>query len=121
MTKHPQVWVKVNSVVDEKLAEMVSVLNAIPKLQTVDSCQGEPDKEQGHVYFFFGGWQVVGRFVFTELAPLLQEYLGEDVQLEVHATSGREPLGLLKFSTEAIPKVTAALRSVGRKVYELRV
>ena len=39
---HSTTWAKVNAPVDEGIAEVVELLSAIPGLQTLDSCQGDP-------------------------------------------------------------------------------
>lgn len=110
MATHPQAWVKVNAPVDERIAELVSVLNQIGGLETLQSCQGEPGERQGYVYFSFGEWQNLCRFVFDTVAPRLNPYLGEDVKLEIIAAE--QPIAKMSFSAEAIPQLTSALKEV---------
>jgi hypothetical protein len=110
MTTHTQTWVKVNAPVDKDIAEIVSLLNGISGLETLQSCQGEPGKRQGYVYFSFGEWQNLCRFVFDRIAPRLQSYLGEDVRLEIIAAD--QPMAKMSFSAEAIPHLTSALKEV---------
>jgi hypothetical protein len=110
MSTHSQTWVKVNAPIDTGIAEMVSLLNGISGLETLQSCQGEPGHRQGYVYFSFGEWQNLCRFVFDRMAPRLQSYLGEDVTLEIIAAE--QPMAKMSFSAEAIPKVTSALKEV---------
>jgi hypothetical protein len=110
MGTHEQVWVKVNAPVDAGIAGIVSVLNSREGLATLQSCQGDVD-QQAYIYFSFGQWENLCRFVFGEVAPHLREYLGEDVKLEVIA-SETSPIAKLSFSAEAIPMVTSALKEV---------
>jgi hypothetical protein len=110
MATHTQTWVKVNAPVDAKIAEMVSLLNRIEGLETLQSCQGEPGERQGYIYFSFGEWQNLCRFVFDSVAPRLTAYLGEDVKLEIIATE--QPMAKMSFSAEAIPQLTSALKEV---------
>lgn len=107
---HPQTWVKVNVPIDAKIAEMVSLLNRVEGLETLQSCQGDPGERQGYVYFALDGWQNLCRFVFESIAPRVKEYLGEDVKLEVIA--GERPMARMSFSAEAVPIVTSALKEV---------
>ena len=110
MATHTQTWVKVNAPVDEGIAELVSALNRVEGLETLQSCQGEPGERLGYVYFSFGGWQNLCRFVFDSVAPCLHPYLGEDVKLEVIAAE--QPIAKMSFSAEAVPHVTSALKEV---------
>jgi hypothetical protein len=107
---HPQTWVRVNVSIDEKIAEMVSLLNRIEGLETLQSCEGDPGERHGYIYFSMGGWQNLCRFVFETVAPHLTPYLGEDVNLEIIAAD--RPLAKMSFSAEAIPLVTSALKEV---------
>ena len=110
MPTHQQKWVKVNAPIDVQIAELVAVLNQVEGLETLQSCQGEPGERQGYVYFSFGEWQNLCRFVFDSIAPRLHPYLGEDVKLEVIAAD--RPMAKMSFSAEAIPQVTSALKEV---------
>ena len=57
MATHPQTWIKVNAPVDEGVAEIVSLLNTVDGLETLQSCQGEPGDREGYVYFSCGNWK----------------------------------------------------------------
>jgi hypothetical protein len=52
---HNQICIKVNAFVDEGIGELVTVLNKIEGLQTIQSCQD--NEEFGYVFFEYGGWQ----------------------------------------------------------------
>ena len=86
------------------------MLNKIEGLETLQSCQGERGEQHGYVYFSFGEWQNLCRFVFDSVAPRLIAYLGEDVKLEIIAAE--RPMAKMSFSAEAIPQVTSALKEV---------
>jgi hypothetical protein len=110
MAAHAQTWVKVNAPIDAKIAEMVSLLNQVEGLETLQSCQGDSGERQGYVYFSLDGWQNLCRFVFEDIAPRVKDYLGEDVKLEIVA--GERPMARMSFSAEAVPIVTSALKEV---------
>jgi hypothetical protein len=113
VSAHPQTWVKVNAQVDVNLSEIVSILNSINGLETLQSCQGESGRENAYIYFSFGGWQNLCGFIFERMAPNLRPFLGEDIKLEVIAADER-PFAKMSFSAEAIPQVTSALKEVVR-------
>jgi hypothetical protein len=48
---HREVPVQVNAWVDEGVADLVLALNAIPGIQTLDSCQEDPNHGQASVMF----------------------------------------------------------------------
>jgi hypothetical protein len=110
MASHPQTWVKVNAAIDARIAEIVALFNQVEGLETLQSCQGEPGERQAYIYFSFGEWQTLCRFVFDSMTPRLTEYLGEDVKLEIIAAE--RPMAKMSFSAEAIPQVTSALKEV---------
>jgi hypothetical protein len=110
MAMHPQTWIKANAQVDTQIAEIVRLLNHVDGLATLDSCQGDPGHD-AYVYFSCGEWENLCRFVFSDIAPRLRSYLGEDVKLEIIAAE-MSPIAKLSFSATAIPQVTAALKDV---------
>jgi hypothetical protein len=107
---HTQTWIKVNAPIDSNIAELVSLLNRVEGLETIQSCQGDVGERQGYVYFSLGEWQNLCRFVFERIAPRVRDHLGEDVKLEVIA--GERPMARMSFSAEAVPLVTSALKEV---------
>jgi hypothetical protein len=114
MSAHPQRWVKVNAQVDVKLSEIVTIVNSIEGLETLQSCQGSSG-QTAYVYFSFGEWQNLCGFIFDKMAPSLRSYLGDDIRLEVIAADNA-PFAKMSFSAEAIPQVTSALKEAV-KVY----
>ncbi len=111
MATHAQTWVKVNAPVDEGVAEIVSVLNTVDGLETVQSCQGDPGEREGYVYFFCGDWKKMSQFVFEQIGPKLKERLDEDATLRLEAT-GNSPMAKLSFKAEAATMVVSALKEV---------
>ena len=109
--RHEQTWVRVNAEVDEGLSELISVLNEVPRLQTVQSCQGVSGQRQAYVYFHYGPWEQLCGFVFGKLEPALREILSDDAILSVEAFGGGPPFGKLTFTPEATPLVTSGVRS----------
>ncbi|MGH9257940.1 MAG: hypothetical protein ACRD3C_25550 [Vicinamibacterales bacterium] len=108
MATHPQVWVKVNALVDTGVAEIVSLLNQVPHLRTIDSCQGGPG-HLAHVCFYMGDWKQIGEFLFEKLLPELAP-AGEDVRLSVEVFNNSEPMGSLRFHPAASALVASAIR-----------
>jgi hypothetical protein len=111
MATHQQIWIKVNASVDEGIAEIVSVLNTVDGLETVQSCQGHPGEHDGYVYFFCGDWKRMSQFVFEQVGPKLKERLDEDATLRLEAT-GDSPMAKLSFKAEATGMVVSALKEV---------
>ena len=114
MNKHLQSWVKVNAPIDEGVAEIVSLLNGIDGLETLQSCQGDPGSTDGYVYFCCGDWKRLSEFVFERIGPAIKRKLDEDARLVVEATNAFEPMAKLSFKAEAADMVVSALEDVLR-------
>ena len=114
MAAHEQVWIKVNAPVDAGVAELVSILNSVDGLETLQSCQGDPGGRQGYVYFTRGDWQKMCQFVFQEIGPILKDKADEDATLIVEATSADAPMARLSFKAEATGIVVSALKEALR-------
>jgi len=112
MATHEQVWVKVNAPVDADVAELVSVLNSVNGLETLQSCQGDAGGRNGYVYFACGDWRRMCEFVFQTLGPTLKRRVDEDATLIVEATSANAPMAKLSFKAEATGMVVSALKEV---------
>jgi hypothetical protein len=112
MATHIQTWVKVNAPVDAGVAELVSVLNSVDGLETLQSCQGDIGGPDGYVYFACGNWNKMCEFVFQKIGPALKSRLDEDVVLIVEATSADLPMAKLSFKAEAISVMVSALKEV---------
>ena len=104
---------KVNAPVDNGVAEIVSLLNSVEGLETLQSCQGDPDRP-GYVYFLCGNWQNVCRLIFEQMGPALKREVDEDATLTVEATSTEHPMAKLSFKAESAGMVVSALKEVLR-------
>jgi hypothetical protein len=109
---HEQIWVKVNASVDQRVAGVVSLLNSVEGLETLQSCQGEPGGRDAYVYFSYGEWADLCKFVFAEVGPTLKREFGEDVVLTVEATSAAWPMAKMCFKAEITLSVISALKQV---------
>jgi hypothetical protein len=114
MSKHKQLFVKVNAEVDAGMADIISTLNELEGLQTIESCEGERGKKSAYVYFWFGDWERVSRLIFCELEPELSAGLGTDYRVSVEVFDGSRPTGKIEFSAEATDLVASALARVVR-------
>ena len=114
METHKQVWVKVNAPVDAGVAEIVSVLNRVDGLETLQSCQGDAGGRSGYVYFACGDWRNVCELVFQKIGPTLKNKVDEDAMLTVEATSADFPMAKLSFKAEATGIVVSALKEALR-------
>jgi hypothetical protein len=115
MSRHKQVFVKVNAEVDAGMATVVSTLNEVEGLQTVESCQGETGGKFAYVYFWFGDWASLSKFLFREVEPTLSDSLGADYRVSVEVFSGSRPTGKIEFSAEATGTVASALKQVVKR------
>jgi hypothetical protein len=114
MGAHAQTWVKVNAPVDAGVAELVSILNLVEGLETLQSCQGDPGGRNGYVYFACGDWRKMCEFVFQTIGPVLKTRVDEDATLIVEATSADSPMAKLSFKAEATGMVVSALKEALR-------
>lgn len=110
MPDHNQIQVKVNALVDEGIADLVTALATVPDLITLESCQGGEGAD-AFVHFRLGGWQEAGRFLFEELAPKLPTDLRADIamRLEAYGTSGTA-LGTLTMNPRAVSALADIIR-----------
>jgi hypothetical protein len=114
MTAHEQVWIKVNVPVDAGVAEVVSILNTVDGLETLQSCQGDAGRKDGYVYFACGDWRQMCELVFQKIGPTLKSKVDEDAKLTVEATSADSPMAKLSFKAEATGIVVSALKEALR-------
>jgi hypothetical protein len=114
MEMHTQSWVKVNATVDSGIVEIVSLLNSVDGLATLQSCQGDAGGREGYVYFNCGDWQKMCEFVFQKIGPVLKNRVDEDAILVVEMTSTDAPLAKLSFKAEAAGMVVSALKEALR-------
>jgi hypothetical protein len=112
MANHKQVFVRVNARVDAGMAGVVTALNEIRGLQTVESCEGEVGGKAAYVYFWFGDWQQLSKLCFLEIAPRLAGRAGADCKVSVEVLDESRPTGKIEFSAEAAEQVVEALRQL---------
>jgi hypothetical protein len=112
MCGHAQVPVKVNAQVDAGIADVVSLLNQIEGLQTIESCQGDSERRSAYVYFWYGDWEEVARFVFESLEPCLCSEIRTDYNISVEVFAGSRPVGKLEFRPEATAAVASVLKQI---------
>lgn len=107
MLQH-QVWIKVNTHVDQGVAEIVELLSTVPNLQTVDSCQGDPG--EAYVYFRLEAWEALGKFLFEVIEPALRSEAECSASME--SLNGTGPLGKPGLGAESSSDVFSALKEV---------
>ena len=113
---HKQTWVKVNAPVDERIRELIEALSAFPKLQTIESCQGD-ENTGAWVAFWYGeywdtSWNELAIFVLGYLGPKLMSELGDRVSLSIQVNSAGLPLGELTVRPGAITRTARLLRDL---------
>ncbi len=110
MSNHPEVLVKVNAWVDERIAPVVEALNAFPMVETFSSCQGD-----GHIYFHVRGEpENLFRFV-AGLACDLSEEVQDDCcsfKLRLEWLGYHPGHGVLLVPNESLADVTQGLLKV---------
>jgi hypothetical protein len=107
MSTHRQVPVKVNALVDDGIAELVTALSDIG-LITTESCQGNPGTRSACVYFRARSWTEAGEFLFEVLLPELPN--GVDVSVKGYGNGFQ--YGLIEMHTNDIPTVTKIVRNL---------
>lgn len=112
--RHRDVFVKVNAPVDEGIAEVVRLLSRIPGLETIESCQGDPQQRRrpAFVLFRLGGWAELSQFLGLISPQLVDPH--ETVSVSIEAFNGGRPIGRIAFRSEATPRVEGVLRRAVR-------
>lgn len=122
--KHHQVWAKVNTPVDEGIAELVSLLNSFPNVQTLESCQGT-GKRPACVWFYCGNptdlqdfekndWREIIQFAFGLLGPSLVKEMRDGVDLKLHFKEWGPITGELSVRTEWMEQTLKILKCLLR-------
>ena len=110
---HPTKLIKVNAWVDEGLAPLVSALNEIPGVVTLDSCQ-ENQWGSAHVFFAYGqDWTDTGNLL-QRISSLLAESCTRCVylmRLEWLGSNDRAR-GLIAVRTEDINGLAQGIRAI---------
>lgn len=106
---------KLDTYLDEKIVPLVELLNEIPDLRTVSSCQGFEEDKWGHIFFYYKDYTDLADLIFGKFAPALRKELGEDIRLEMvqYSDEYEKPvMGVIAFPTCAIPFVYEILKKV---------
>lgn len=113
---HKQTWARVNAPVDEEIKELVEALSSFPKLQTIESCQGD-EQTGAWVCFWYGeywenSWNELAAFVLRYLGPKLMAELGDRVSISIRVNTAGLPLGELTIRPGAITRTARLLREL---------
>ncbi len=115
MSKHKEVAVKVNALVDEGIAELVAALSEIDGLATLESCQGEPGEADAFVLFRHSNWRQSGAMLFEELMPALGDVMRNHVSLRLEAFENGGAMGSILVDPAAVDELTDIVRSLAQK------
>ena len=116
--KHKSCWIKVNVPVDKGVMGIVSALSQFPKLETVESCEGN-NINGSWVCFRYGSywensWHDLADFVLGYLSPRLGKIVGDDASVKIQTTPGGNIFGELYIRPGATSRVEVALRELFR-------
>ncbi len=115
---HRQVWTTVNAPVDAGVLDLVKALSAFPKLETIESCQG--DSISGSwICFRYGNywnnsWKELSEFVLVFLGPGLAAKIGDRARVSIHVTECGNIQGELSVQAGAVKLAVSALRQLRR-------
>lgn len=110
--EHSQIAVKVTAFVDSGIAELVAMLNYIPRVSTFSSCEGGTGRngEDAHVYLFYGQpysttWLITALFA-NKLAEVLAHNGSYDTNIAVEWTGDKDaPFISIELNPNEIEKV----------------
>jgi len=116
--QHKQTWAQVNVPVDEGVSGLVTALSKFPRLQTIESCQGDNDP---WVCFRYGNywehpWRELADFVFGYLGPQLVHELGDRVNLVVRLTEHGDVQAELWIRPGALERTIATLKRLAQEL-----
>ncbi len=109
---HHETFVKVNARVDRNIAELVSALSEIDGLETIESCEGDPERKPAFVIFRYGSWRDCGEFLFDKMLTAMDADLRADVSLSLVGYDSADCLGRISLPPEAVGPITRVVRSV---------
>lgn len=113
MADHEEIFVKVNAPVDRGIAPLVEALSAIPDLETLESCQGDPDSHKmAYVFFRYRDWQAAGELLFEQILGALDEDLRAEVSVSLTAYDTSHAQGRIAVEQSAMPALINVIRSV---------
>lgn len=114
MNGHAQVWVKVNTHVDEGVRELVQALSEFRGLRTIESCQGHQG-EAAWVCFFVGQdredeWPALTDLLLGNVGPALARELGDLAHVSIHVMETGLVQGELTVRPDAMDDTVRLLR-----------
>ena len=117
-TQHRQTFVKANVPVDVGVSGLIAALSEFPRLQTIESCQGDSDP---WVCFRYGNywehpWKELANFIFDYLGPQLVQELGDRVSLVVRLTECGDVQGELWIRPGAVERAIVTLKRFAQKL-----
>ena len=108
---HKQKMIKVNTYVDEGIADLIETLNCFKKLRTIESCEGQ---RRATIIFTYGQgkWNTMASFIFKFLAPKLIRGFGNKIDLSMRMNSFKKLQGELLVERSALPAFTNYLKKI---------
>ena len=109
---------RVNTPVDTDIADLISSLSAFPRLQTIESCQGNSNNP-AWVCFYYGNywlhsWRDLANFLLGYLGPAMTRKLGDRVGVSIRVTESGQIHGELMVRPGAIQVTVRALKTLLR-------
>jgi hypothetical protein len=102
--------VKINTWVDEGIADLVAALSQIKGLETLESCQGDAGERDAFVIFRYGDWRKCGELLFGLILPRMSPDLRADVSLKLQAYDTDTASGRITLEPSAVSAFTQCLR-----------
>lgn len=112
MVQHTEIFVKVNAPVDSGVAPLVEALSFIPELETLESCEGEPDGKMAYVFFRYRDWHATGKLLFERILGGMSEDLRADVSVSLTAYDTDHAQGRIAVQQAAIPALVDVIKAV---------
>lgn len=109
---HPQTWIKVNACVDKGVADLVATLNEIPRLRTIESCQGASGNSAWVCFQYGDNWKDLANFVLGNLGTQLAREVGDVVSVSIQITSFGEVQGEISIRAGGMKRVMATLKTL---------
>lgn len=112
-TIHDQRVVQINVAVDVGISDLIAALSKFPKLQTIESCEGD-DKRGAWVCFCYGlwwddPWRELAEFTLGFLGPSLLQAAGDSAHVSIHVLPSGCIHGEITIRPGAVEAVTGAI------------
>lgn len=108
---HIETPVKVNAFVDEGIAKLIDALSEVPKLVTLESCQGGNGSD-AYVIFRLGGWRDVGSFLYDDLLPKMLPDLRACCSLTLQIYDTDNAQATISVDSSAVEQLVDCLNDV---------